>query len=193
MPLLLARNRHGGAAASQRPCCQGFHPMARAGRRRGLQLRNDVTLHGRRGVSASEQRGDASFRRPSRGLPGGVLEAPMRDVSTSVRNGSSRILSRRDAIPLESLLSSSPSFPSSSSGEYSSDSPSRLDLARHFLSVCRSRFFFFSFVFSMSFTDFCFSVDARLFHDRRCLPSPEDSRTGHRSSPVRAGITLGET
>ena len=41
--------------------------------------------------------------------------------------------------------------------------PPRLDLARHTSSACCSRFFFFAFFFSASFTDFCFSAEARLF------------------------------
>ena len=41
--------------------------------------------------------------------------------------------------------------------------PPCLDLARRSSSACRSRFFFFSFFFSASFTDLCFSAEARLF------------------------------
>ena len=39
--------------------------------------------------------------------------------------------------------------------------PLCLDFARRVSSACRSRFFFFSFFFSKSFADFCFSTDSR--------------------------------
>jgi hypothetical protein len=86
---------------------------------------------------ARERCGDASYCCPSPGPPDALLEVPAHDVSTLARGGTSRILSRRAAIPLELSLSSSPSFPSSSSGESSSDSPFCLAFARRFSSACR--------------------------------------------------------
>jgi len=163
VPFPLAQSHHSSTAASERPRRQGFDPMARAGHWKGLRLRNDTTLRGRRGLSACERHGDASFWHPSRGPPSGPLEAPARDVSTSVRGKSSRILLRRAAVPSESSPSSLSSLSSSSSGESSSDSPPCLDLARRTSSACRSRFFFFVFFFSASFTDFYFSAEACLF------------------------------
>ena len=71
------------------------------------------------------------------------------------------ILSRRDAIPSESSLSSSLSPQSSSSGDSSSGSPLCLDFDRRVSSAWRSRFFFFSFFFFKSNADFCFSADSR--------------------------------
>ena len=47
-------------------------------------------------------------------------------------------------------------------GESSLGSALCLDFARRVSSACRSRFFFFSFLFSKSFADFCFSADSRL-------------------------------
>jgi len=78
---------------------------------------------------------------------------------TSPRGGPSRIRSRRDTIPSESSLSSSPSPPSSSLGDSSSGSPLCLDLARRASSAWRSRFLFFSPFFLESLADFSFSAD----------------------------------
>ena len=114
-------------------------------------------------MSARGRWGDAAFWHPLRSSPCGTLEAPACDVATSVCGRSCRIRSRRAAIPSESSSSSSSSFSSSLLGESSSNSPPRLDLAQHFSSAYRSRFFFFSFFLSASLTDFCFSAEARLF------------------------------
>ena len=64
--------------------------------------------------------------------------------------------------PLRVVAASVALVPSSSLGESSSGSPLCLDFARRVSSACRSRFFFFSFFFSKSFADFCFSADSRL-------------------------------
>ena len=109
-----------------------------------------------------ERRGEDSLCWPSRDPPDALLRGPVCGTSTSACGGPSRILLRRAAIPSESSLPSSPSLPSSSSGESSSGSPLCLDFARRVSSACRSRFFLFSFFFSKSFADFCFSVDSRL-------------------------------
>ena len=141
------------------------------------------------GVPARERRGDSSFCCPSRGSPDVLLEAPAHDMSTSARGGPSRILSRRAAIPSESSLSSSPSFPSSSSGESSSDSPFCLDFARCFLSACRSRFFFFSFSSPSPLQTFAFLRTRVSSHDRRRPPLPEVMRTERRSIHVQASVS----
>ena len=109
-----------------------------------------------------------TWRRRGRGVSAGAVRstrplqgAPVRRASASPRGGSSRIRSRRDAIPSESSLSSSPSPPSSSLGDSSSGSPLCLDLARRASNDWRSRFFFFFSFFSESFADFFFSADCR--------------------------------
>jgi len=112
-------------------------------------------------VSAREWCGEDSPRWPSRDLLDAPLGAPIRGTTTSDCDGPSRILSRRAAIPSESSLPSSPSLLSSSSGESSLGSPLCQDFARRVSSARRSRFFFFSFFFSMSFVDCCFSADSR--------------------------------
>ena len=113
------------------------------------------------GVLAQERRGDDSLCCLSRDPLGPPFGAPVRGASTSVRGGPSRILSRRDAIPLESSLSSSSAPPSSSSRDSSSGSALCLDFDRRVSSAWRSRLFFFSFFFFKSNADFCFSADSR--------------------------------
>ena len=125
------------------------------------------------GVSALEQRGDGSLYCLSRDPLGPSFGAPFHGASASARGGPLRILSRRDAIPSESSLSSSPSLPSSSTGDSSSGSPLCLDFDRRISIAWRSRLFFFSFFFFKSIVDFCFSA-----HSRRLSRSTSSSFTG---------------
>ena len=133
----------------------------------------DRLCAGAGGVSTRERRGDGSLCCPSRDPLGPSFGAPVCGASALARGGPMRILSRRDAIPSESSLSSSPSLPSSSTGDSSSGSPLCLDFDRRISIAWRSRLFFFSFFFFKSIVDFCFSA-----HSRRLSRSTSSSFTG---------------
>ena len=191
MTTSLARGRHVGTTSSQRPRHQGFDPMSRARHWRELRRRNGTTLGRSKGRVARGRRGDASFWRPSCGLPCGPLEAPACDGTTSVCGRFCRIRSRRAAIPSESSPSSS-SFSSSSSGESCLDSPH----ASTWLSIPRALDARGSSSFPSSsprpLRTFASLWRHAFSYGRRRPPSPEASRTGRRSSPVRISISLRE-
>ena len=140
------------------------------------------------GVSVRGRWGDASFWCPSWCSPCGPLEAPARDVATSVCGGSCRIRSRRVAIPSESSLSSSSS--SSSSGESSSDSPNAstwIDAPRALAARGSSSFPSSSLRPLWTYA----SPWRRAFsHAQHHPPSPEAWRTGRRLSLGKIGMNL---